>query len=197
MLAPRKSRTPAADKAKRSVPSNSSLSKTSVKDVAISFGPEICSNLAAAEQREWLVTNGIGGFASGTVAGSGTRRYHGLLVAALNPPGGRTLLAGGLDEIVRVGDQTYPLATHRWASGAVAPQGHLLIQNFRLDGVVPVWMYQAGARIEKSIWMRHGENTTYIQYTLLESASPVTLELKALVNYRDFHASTHAGDRKS
>jgi predicted glycogen debranching enzyme len=196
MPAPRKSRTPAANKAKRSVPSNSSLSKTSVKNVAISLGPEICNDLSAAEQREWLVTNGIGGFASGTVAGSATRRYHGILVAALNPPGGRTFIAGGLDEIVTIEAQTYPLATHRWASGAVSPQGYLLIQDFRLDGAIPVWTYQAGtARIEKSIWMRHGENTTYIQYTLLESASPgVALELKALVNYRDFHAATHAGD---
>ena len=194
MPAARKTRTPSASPAKRKLASNRSNTRTSGISVAISFGPEICNDLVAAEQREWLVTNGIGGFASGTVAGSATRRYHGLLVAALNPPGERTFLAAGLDEIVRVGDQTYPLATHRWASGAVAPQGYLLIQNFRLDGVVPVWMYQAGARIEKSIWMRHGENTTYIQYTLLESASPVTLELKALVNYRDFHASTHAGD---
>src|SRR5215831_21074667 len=60
-----------------------------------SFSPEICNDLAAAEQREWLVTNGLGGFASGTVAGSSTRRYHGLLFAALDPPQGRTLLVGG------------------------------------------------------------------------------------------------------
>src|SRR6266436_682734 len=194
MPAPRKTRTPSASPAKRKLAANRSNARTSGISVAVSFASEICNDLAAAEQREWLVTNGIGGFASGTVAGSATRRYHGLLVAALNPPGGRTFLAASLDEIVRVGDQTYPLATHRWASGAVAPQGYLLIQNFRLDGVVPVWTYQAGARIEKSIWMRQGENTTYIQYKLLESASPVTLELKALVNYRDFHAATHAGD---
>ena len=195
MPAPRKSRTPAADKAKRSVPSNSSLSKTSLKNAAISFGPEICNDLAAAEQREWLVTNGIGGFASGTVAGPATRRYHGLLVAALNPPGGRTFLVGGLDEIVAVDGQSYALATHRWTSGAVAPQGYLHIQNFRLDGVIPVWTFQIGAaHIEKCIWMRDGENTTYIQYTLLESASPVAFELKALVDYRDFHSATHAGD---
>ena len=195
MPAPRKTRTPTVEERKRSIPSNKSLNGTSVKNSVISFGPEICNDLVAAEQREWLVTNGIGGFASGTIAGSATRRYHGLLVAALNPPTGRTFLAGGLDEIVAVDSQSYPLATHRWASGAVAPQGYLHIQNFRLDGVIPVWTFQIGAaRIEKSIWMRDGENTTYIQYTLLASASPVALELKALVNYRDFHAATHAGD---
>ncbi len=159
------------------------------------LGPAICNDLAAAEQREWLVTNGIGGFASGTVAGSATRRYHGLLVAALSPPVGRTLLAGGVDEIVSVGGVAYPLASHRWVSGAVEPQGHLAMGNFRLDGLIPVWTYQVGAaRLEKRVWMRDGENTTFAQYTLLESASPVSLELKALVNYRDFHSATHAGD---
>src|SRR5258708_16125320 len=195
MPAPRKTRTPGAGPARRKSASNRSNTRTSGISVAVSFAPEICNDLVAAEQVEWLVTNGIGGFASGTVAGPATRRYHGLLVAALNPPGGRTFLAGGLDEIVAVDGQSYPLATHRWTSGAVAPQGYLHIQNFRLDGVMPVWTFQIGAaRIEKCIWMRDGENTTYIQYTLLESASPVAFELKALVNYRDFHSATHAGD---
>ncbi len=66
----------------------------------IQFGRETCGDLAAAESREWLVTNGIGGYASGTVGGSQTRRYHGLLIAALQPPVGRTLLVSAIDEIV-------------------------------------------------------------------------------------------------
>ena len=161
---------------------------------SVSFDSAICHDLAAAEQREWLVTNGIGGFASGTLAGSATRRYHGLLIAALKPPAGRNLLVGGLDEIATVNGNLFSLATHRWTSGAVAPQGYLAMQSFRLDGAIPVWTYLAGdARIEKRIWMLHGENTTFVQYTLLKSTSPVNLELKALVNYRDFHSSTHAG----
>src|SRR6266446_8360210 len=163
MAAQRKSRNEATRPAKRSSPAKKPREEKMMSDVTISFGPAICNDLTAAEQREWLVTNGIGGFASGTVAGSATRRYHGLLVAALNPPGGRTFLAGGLDEIVAVDGQSYPLATHRWTSGAVAPQGYLHIQNFRLDGLIPVWTFQIGAaRIEKCIWMRDGENTTYI-----------------------------------
>src|SRR5882724_9256020 len=169
MPAPRKTRTPGASPAKGKITSNRSNTRTSGISVAISYGPETSNDLVAAEQREWLVTNGIGGFASGTIAGSATRRYHGLLVAALNPPGGRTSLAGGLDEVLTLDGQTYPLATHRWASGAVAPQGYLYIQNFRLDGAIPVWTFKIGAaRIKKCIWMRDGENTTYIQYTLLE-----------------------------
>jgi predicted glycogen debranching enzyme len=162
---------------------------------AVSFGAEICHDLAAAEQREWLVTNGIGGFASGTLAGSSTRRYHGLLIAALNPPADRRLLVGGLDEFVTINGNAYSLATHRWASGAVGPQGYLALQSFRLHGLVPVWTFHVGdVRIEKRIWMRHGENTSFVQYQLLQSSSPLNLELKALVNYRDFHSATHAGD---
>jgi predicted glycogen debranching enzyme len=161
----------------------------------VKFGREVCGNLEAAEAREWIVTNGIGGFASGTVAGCNTRRYHGLLVAALQPPVGRMQLVAGLDEIVRYAGAEYPLATHQWASGAVDPKGFLNIESFRLDGMTPVWTYAlADALLEKRLWMRHGENTTYVQYTLVRSNGAIDLELKALVNYRDFHASTHAGD---
>jgi predicted glycogen debranching enzyme len=161
----------------------------------IKFGREVCGNLDAAEAREWMVTNGIGGFASGTVAGCVTRRYHGLLVAALQPPVGRTQLVAGLDEVVRYTGVEYLLATHQWGSGVVDPKGFLNIESFRLDGMTPVWTYAlADALLEKRVWMRHGENTTYVEYTLVRSTGVIDLELKALVNYRDFHSSTHAGD---
>ena len=161
----------------------------------VQFGREICGDLVAAESREWLVTNGIGGYASGTVAGSQTRRYHGLLVAALQPPVGRTQLVSTIDEIVHYAGAEFSLATHRWASGAVDPKGFLLLEDFHLDGSTPVWTYAlADALLEKRVWMRQGENTTYIQYTLLRGSAPLELELKALVNYRDFHSLTQAGD---
>jgi predicted glycogen debranching enzyme len=195
MTAPRKSRKKTTSAANDLLPADMPLKRKTAKDSAISFGPEICSDLSAAEQREWLVTNGIGGFASGTVAGSASRRYHGLLVAALNPPAGRTLLVGGLDELADIDGQTYPLAVHRWASGAIAPQGYRAILKFQLDGKIPVWTYQLGnALIEKRIWMRYGENTTFIQYTALQASTAIALDLKALINYRDFHSATHAGD---
>jgi glycogen debranching enzyme len=90
---------------------------------AIDVGRDVCGDLAAGEQREWLVTNGIGGFASGTLAGSLTRRYHGLLAAALQPPLGRTALVTKIDEVVRCGATSVPLGTNRWSSGAVDPCG--------------------------------------------------------------------------
>jgi predicted glycogen debranching enzyme len=164
-------------------------------NATLEFGREFCRNLETAESREWLATNGIGGYASGTIAGGMARRYHGLLIAALQPPVGRTHLVAGLDEIVRYGDEEFAMATHRWASGTVEPKGFQYIDAFRLDGTTPVWTYAlAGALLEKRVWMQQGSNTTYVQYTLLHGAGPAEIELKALVNYRDFHASTHAGD---
>ncbi len=161
----------------------------------VQFGREICGDLAAAESREWLVTNGIGGYASGTVAGSQTRRYHGMLVAALQPPVGRMQLVSAIDEIVHYAGADFSLATHRWASGTVEPQGFLLLEDFHLEGSTPVWTYAlADALLEKRIWMRQGENTTCIQYTLVRGSSALEMELKALVNYRDFHSLTHAGE---
>jgi predicted glycogen debranching enzyme len=161
----------------------------------VQFGHEICNDLEAAESREWLVTNGIGGFASGTIAGSYTRRYHGLLIAALKPPLGRTVLVAAVDEIVRCDDEEFALATHHWGSGAISPQGYQLIESFFLDGSVPVWNFLLGKmRLEKRVWMRQGENTTYLQYTLDVESEAVELDLKVLVNYRDFHSLTHAGD---
>jgi predicted glycogen debranching enzyme len=168
---------------------------TPAHNAIIDFGREICGSLEIAEQREWLVTNGIGGYASGTISGNLTRRYHGLLLAALNPPVGRTQLAAKLDETAGYEGSVYPLATNRWASGAVEPKGYLHIESFRLEGTTPVWRFAfADALLEKRIWMRQGENTTYVQYSLLRASSSLRLTLKALVNYRDHHSSTHAGD---
>ncbi len=161
----------------------------------IQFGREICGDLAAAESREWLVTNGIGGYTSATVAGSQTRRYHGLLIAALQPPVGRTQLVSAIDEIAYYLGTDYSLATHRWSSGAVDPRGFLHLESFHLEGTMPVWTYAlADALLEKRVWMPQGQNTTYIQYTLARGSSAMEMELKALVNYRDFHSLTHARD---
>ncbi|NHC33718.1 amylo-alpha-1,6-glucosidase [Scytonema millei] len=159
--------------------------------MAIQFGREICGNLDIAETREWLVTNGIGGYASGTVAGLLTRRYHGLLVAALKPPLGRTLMLAKLDETILYGDRFYPLNTNRWRDGIVSPEGYLCVEQFSLEGTVPVWRFAyADALLEKRVWMQQGANTTYIQYASVRATAPLQLGLKAMVNYRDYHGIT-------
>jgi predicted glycogen debranching enzyme len=154
---------------------------------------DICSDLPIAQAREWLATNGIGGYASGTVGGPRTRAYHGLLVAALDPPLGRTLLVSHVDETVAYDNHEYALATHRWGDGTVDPRGVVHLDRFRLDGTVPVWTFALGdALLEKRVWMEHGANTTYVQYRLPRARVPVTLRAQAFVTHRDHHAPTRA-----
>ncbi len=156
----------------------------------VDCGREVCGCLATAESREWLCTNGIGGFASGTVAGLLTRRYHGLLVAALLPPLGRTVLVAKLDETAECDGTRFSLAANRWAGGTVDPSGYHHNERFHLEGTSPTWTYAcADALLEKQIWMEQGENTTYLRYRLLRARAPVTLGVKALVNYRDYHSA--------
>ena len=159
----------------------------------VDFGREICGDLSTAEQREWLVTNGIGGFASGTVAGLLTRRYHGLLIAALKPPRDRILLVTKIDETVEYHGSAYELGTNRWLDGAIQPCGYRHIERFSLEGTTPVWIFAcADALIEKRIWMLPGENTTYVRYELVRGSESLKLSMKVLVNYRGYHGSTHA-----
>jgi len=161
----------------------------------IELGRDLCSDLSVSGRREWLVANGIGGYASGTVSGVPTRRHHGLLVAALNPPLGRTLLVAKLEERAEYGGRVFPLGANRWASGAVEPKGFLLLDRFHMEGTTPVWTYAlADALIERRIWMEPGANTTYVRYDLRRASAPVGLELAPLVNYRDYHGNTHAGE---
>jgi len=160
-------------------------------DPLISFGREICGDLGAGLRREWLVTNGLGGYASGTVAGVNTRRYHGLLVAALAPPAGRTVLVGGLVEWAAYDGRRYPLSTHEYGDGTIDPYGHRHLQAFTLQGMLPVWVYALGdALLEKRVWMTHGANTTYLMYRLVRGSGAADLEITPLVTHRDFHALT-------
>ena len=160
----------------------------------LDFGRETTGDLAAAERREWLCTNGIGGFASGTVAGTLTRRYHGPLVAALEPPLGRTLLVAKIEDRVEYGGSTHELSVNRWADGTIAPSGHLALERFSLDGTTPVWTYACHeALVTRRVWMEPGANTTYVRYTLLRGPEPAVLDLGVLVNHRDYHGSTRGG----
>jgi predicted glycogen debranching enzyme len=163
--------------------------------MTVQFGREICGNFSVAAQREWLVTNGIGGYACGSIAGVLNRHYHGLLVAALKPPLARTLLLAKVDEQVDDGGQCWELSCDRWSAGPIQPKGYRFIEQFRLEGTVPVWTFACGdALLEKRIWMAQGENTTYLQYRLVRASQPLYLSLKAFFNYRDHHGNTQAND---
>jgi predicted glycogen debranching enzyme len=159
----------------------------------ISFDSTVTHDFEQAASREWLEANGLGGWASGTIAGCHTRRYHGLLVAATRPPVGRMVLLSKLGETVAIGDQRFELDTNQYA-GAVHPRGHEFLTGFTLDPM-PTFVYEVGGvRLEKTIAAIHGENTTVVLYEVLDAPTSFMLELRPLIAYRDTHALQHAND---
>ncbi len=157
----------------------------------IAFGRDICGDLEAGLRREWLVTNGLGGYASGTLAGITTRRYHGLLVAALAPPVQRTVLVAGMIEYAEYDGHRYALSTHEYADGIIDGRSFANLQSFHLEGTLPVWTFAlADALVERRLWMTHGQNTTSISYRVVRATRDIDLTLAPLVTYRDFHALT-------
>jgi len=155
---------------------------------AIEMTRDVLGGFAPTGQREWLLTNGIGGFAAGTLSLVNTRRYHGLLVAALRPPVERTALVAKLDVTVQYGGSRAQLATNEFGDGTIDPHGHCHLESFRLEGLVPIWTWLiADTRLEQRIWMRHGENTTYVQFTRIGGLKPLRLTIDPLCTYRDYH----------
>ena len=144
---------------------------------------------------EWLVTNGIGGYASSTVTGTNTRRYHGLLVAATTPPAGRRVVLANMVEELLIGDEVRGLSTAEFEGGALDPQGWKFVSSIRLVGNRPVVTFTAGDHVlEKTVWMEPGLNQTWIQYTLASAPASVTLQLLPLVTNRDFHSETRSSE---
>jgi 4-alpha-glucanotransferase len=138
---------------------------------SIRFGRDICGDLVQAERREWWLANGLAGYAAGTVAGTLTRRYHGLLIAPVDPPLGRRLVFAKADATLIEGDRETPRHSNRWGSGAIDPVGHLHLESFELQGRMPVWRYVIGRwTLEARVWMEQGEHTTYLAYRLLGAA---------------------------
>ncbi|HEX7950860.1 MAG TPA: amylo-alpha-1,6-glucosidase [Candidatus Limnocylindrales bacterium] len=161
----------------------------------VELGPDVCRDLETAIRHEWLVTNGLGGYAFGTVAGPATRAYHGLLVAALSPPVGRMMLVGGLLEWVEIDDARVGLHAHEHVDGGIDPDGYRRLVAVRLDGMRPVFTYVIGdVRIEKRIWMAEGANTAYVRYDSVGADRPIELELTPLTTFRDHHAMGHEAD---
>ncbi|MFA0762013.1 MAG: hypothetical protein HZLCBSQH_002126 [Candidatus Fervidibacterota bacterium] len=140
--------------------------------------------LKTATQLEWLETNGLGGYACGTVSGIRTRRYHGLLVAALRPPIGRTLLFAAADEQASDGKNTFPLTAHLFRDGTMTAWTPL--ESFSLDWC-PQWRYRLPcALIVKRLFMPYLRNAVALRYFVCAS-SPITLRIRLFVAWRDHH----------
>ena len=176
----------------------------------IRFGRAVCGDLGQAERREWWLSNGLGAYAAGTVAGTLTRRYHGLLIAPVYPPLGRWLVFAKADATLLDGDREIPLFSNRWGGGVVSPEGYVQLESFHLHGRMPVWRYALGDRtVEQRIWLEPGANTVYVAWRLEEIplnppgfATPLlkrgvggdlTLQVRLLVNARDHHVGMAPG----
>jgi predicted glycogen debranching enzyme len=158
------------------------------------FGRQLCGDLDAASTREWLVADGIGGFAMGTVGGLRTRRYHGLLVVAAQPPGGRMLGLAALDPVLAVGDARIRLAVHEWAGGAVDPTGQLELAGFWLEDGLPRWRWDIGDTIlERELAPIRDRPGIAVVHRLVRATTPVRLELAALGTWRDANSERLAG----
>jgi predicted glycogen debranching enzyme len=156
------------------------------------FGRETCNYLKNATSKEWLVTNGLGSYACGTVSGILTRRYHGYLLAASENPVDRRLLVSKIGEVIEYNGTTYDLDSNLWQDQTVAPCGYLNLESFSLDGKIPVWRYGfADGLLEKRIWMEKGHHTTYINYTVIRAKKSIKIFLKFLLNYRNHHYLTN------
>lgn len=157
---------------------------------------EITHDYERASGLEWLETNGLGGWAGTTVAGAHSRRYHGLLVAATEPPSERTVLLSRLDETLHLEGTTYELSCNQFP-GVVAPRGFEHLTSFHKD-LFPVFEFEAGGvRLRKTVAAVDGENTTLVLYEVLEAPGSFILSLRPFLAARDQHALSSANPRLS
>jgi predicted glycogen debranching enzyme len=158
----------------------------------VKLGREVLGSLAEVSRREWILSDGLGGYASSTAVGLNTRRYHGLLVAATRPPVGRMVLLAKLDETLQVGEARYELATNAYPN-AIHPRGFEAAESFSLDPL-PLLVWQVGgARLARAVAQIHGRPATVVVFSY-EGTQPAWLELRPLLAYRDHHALQHEND---
>ena len=161
----------------------------------IEFDRQVCGNVAEATAREWLETNGIGGFASSTIIGLNTRRYHGLLVAATKPPVGRMVLLSKLEETLVLDGERFDLSANQYA-GTIHPNGYIYLESFHAKPF-PQFTYRvAGVQIEKSVLLVSGQNSVVVRYQVSGDfgGRKCSFEIRPLVAFRDYHSTTHAND---
>lgn len=156
----------------------------------IHLGSNVLSDFNKAIQMEWIITNGLGGYASSTALGINTRKYHGLLVAAFNPPTDRNVLLTKLDEEVKIEDKTYSIGSNEFDC-VIQPEGHRFLSDFSLNPF-PTYGYSIDkVQLQKKIFMLYGKNATVIDYELFNpTKEKVDIRIFPLVNYRHFHTIT-------
>jgi predicted glycogen debranching enzyme len=156
----------------------------------IHVGPNVLSDFNKAIRMEWLVTNGLGGYASSTVLGINTRKYHGLLIAAFNPPIDRRVLLTKLDEEVEIGSKSYSIGSNEFEHG-IQPKGYQFLSGFSLDPL-PTYKYAIeNVQLQKTIFMPQGTNATIVSYDIFNPHDDkVSIRVFPLVNSRHFHFLT-------
>ncbi len=154
---------------------------------AITFQKEAFASFGKLIEKEWLITNGLGGYASSTVPGINTRKYHGLLVAALDPPGNRTVCLSKLDEDVLVGNDVFRLGSNEFHD-VIYPEGYKLIRQFSIDPF-PTYSYDLGSvQVSKTVFMPKNKNAVVVTYKLInKNNSDVKIRLYPLLTCRYFH----------
>jgi predicted glycogen debranching enzyme len=166
------------------------------------FTVDVRGQLSPHDQQEWLLTNGTGGFADGTVVGMNTRRYHGLLVAATVPPVGRVVTVNRLGETLTLDgdvDHPYELSVNTFSNGLIHPRGEQYLTRFALDADAR-WGYVVdGVRIDKHVQLVWGRQATAVRYTVYAGTAPdglgrpFRLDVRPFLGLRDFHSLRHAG----
>jgi len=152
------------------------------------FGKSEWSTWQRGCEKEWLLTNGIGGFASSTITGGNTRRYHGLLIASLDPPVQRHLILSQLHETIVSEGKTYNL--HSFSTGDFIMEGFRHLESFELDPL-PVFNYVIGdIAVQKTVTFIYGKNTIAVVYYVRSGSAPLEMRITPLVNFRDYHGDS-------
>ena len=156
----------------------------------IFVGPRTLADFDRSIQKEWIITNGLGGYASSTVLGINTRKYHGLLVAAFNPPVDRRVLLAKLDEEVQIGDKTCSTGSNEFKN-VIHPKGFQFLSSFQLDPF-PTYQFSINwLQLQKTIFMPHGKNAVIISYEIFNpNEDKASIRILPLINSRHFHAVT-------
>jgi predicted glycogen debranching enzyme len=161
--------------------------------MAIELDKAVISQFDSAASREWIETNGLGGWASSSVSGANTRNYHGVFVSAIDPPVGRMVMLNKLEEIISVGEEKYELSCNQFP-GKVCCEGLQYLNKFTRD-IFPVFQYKIeNIEITKTIAAMYQEDTVVITYEVTSADTEFELDLKPLISFRDYHSLSHAND---